>query len=165
MKKKTFMLLRALAAIIPGSLALFAATSAEEKPVPALSAAAFCEGAAPFEGTIEIVNDDPSDPMSHTASIIDRDGNAHDVAGFGISGETLIILPNGEAFTSGIELGEPRPEDVPVEFLTECFISQVTGESRELTDEDIQDFLLDPALAGTSAEVETSITGVAWLWP
>ena len=160
---RTSLLIGALAAIIPVGFSLFS-TSAEEPAVTALSARAVCDGAVSFEGRIEVVKDEPANPDTHTATIVDDSGNSYATSGFGITGETLIILPDGEPVTKGLELGAPQV-DVPADLVVECFISEVSSDFRPLTQEDVDRFSLDQALVGASAEIETSINGVAWMLP
>ena len=45
----------------------------------------------------------------------------------------------------------------------ECVFSKVSTESRLLTAEDVEYLGLDERLIGTSAKIETSIHGIAWL--
>src|SRR5687768_6404700 len=105
---KILVLLGALAAIIPLSITLLP-TSAEVPPVPYLTAGVSCEGPLTFRGQIEVTTD-PNDPMSQTAIVIDEEGNEYETAGFGITGETLILLEDGTPLTAGIELGEPQED-------------------------------------------------------
>jgi len=147
------------AGLVAGAFPLLS-TSAQEpmtpEPVPFLAAAVECPT---FDGTLELYHDDVDADAIH-ATVTDEAGVIHTTDGFGITGETLIIAP--DVITRSIELGSP-PDGLTGQ--QECFIFDLKTEERNLTQEDINAWSLDPSLTGAYAEIETVITGLVWLAP
>ncbi len=158
---KTRLLISMLAVVLVTVATLYATSAQENTKLHPMTVAASCEGAIAGVGWLELTTD-TADSSSTTAVFIDEAGNRHDTLGFGISGETMILIAGKEPITAGIELGAPLEVDSPP---SECLTAEVQTETRELTQEDVDQYALDPAFIGETAEIETSITAIVWPAP
>ena len=147
-----------LAAGLVATATLYATSAQENTTASAMAVAATCEGAFSGNGWLELTPD-ATDPGSATAIFIDAVGRHHETLGYGVSGETMILIDGRDPITAGIELGAALEADGPA---TECLIADVQTETRELTLEDVDRYALDGSLAGQTAEIETSISGIFW---
>jgi hypothetical protein len=116
-----------------------------------------------LEGTAEIYSGAAADQDSDSAVVIDLAGGAYPSVGFGLTGETLVLVPGHEPATVRLELGQGLNNDtVPVD-LIQCSFSNLSTESRLLSSNDVRELGLGEGVIGTIAEIETSIHGIIWV--
>jgi hypothetical protein len=111
----------------------------------------------------EIFRGTAGDLTSDRAVVHDRRGHGYAAAGFGLSGEAIILVPGRDPATNRLELGQAVNEDADFDSLAHCSFSKVSTESRLLTPDDVDRLGIDADLVGASAEIETSIHGIIWL--
>jgi hypothetical protein len=116
-----------------------------------------------LEGTIEVLQGTAEGLSKDSAVVYDKAGQASVAKGFGLTGETLTIVPGHRPTTKRVELGEALDSNEVEGRLAQCTFSKVSTDSRRLTGDDVDELGIAEELIGAVAEIETSIHGVAWV--
>jgi hypothetical protein len=118
-----------------------------------------------FDGTVDLLVEKSPTSGRGQAVVYDPAGRVSAAEAFGLTGEILVLIDGAKPITRRLEAGKSLQVDPVADGLLQCTFSESHDLHRQLTRDELDALDMPPQLAGITAEVSTSIHGLAWVRP